>query len=189
MGRNNCNKDWRSEKSQKTRVIKGSGYKRKRMWECRNLFLNRLCPFTDHLFIHGAGRRLDQRSKRLFTVVALSGFSPFVAYGPAWRNSGFQVQDSTICQYWLGCWIPIVSGILDFLSCILHSKTQDSGFRMQNLPGFRTPLHGAKETTAPRVLGIWLYRKLTELVNLKWSKWDIVCSRRDKTSSNNYSLP
>ena len=33
--------------------------------------------------------------------------------------------------------IPIVSGILDSLSCIPDSKTRDSGFQKHNFPGFR----------------------------------------------------
>ena len=41
--------------------------------------------------------------------------------------------------------IPIVSRIPDSLSCILDSKTQDSGFHKPNFPGsrIRIPLHGA----------------------------------------------
>ena len=49
----------------------------------------------------------------------------------------------------LGFWIPIVSGIVDSLSCLLDSKVQDfgfhkkifsnSGFHRQKFPGFRNP--------------------------------------------------
>ena len=34
-------------------------------------------------------------------------------------------------------WIPIVSGILDSLSCIPNSKVQDCGFPKQKIPGLR----------------------------------------------------
>ena len=39
----------------------------------------------------------------------------------------------------LGLWIPILSRILDSLSCILNSKAQDSGFNKPNFHGFRIP--------------------------------------------------
>ena len=39
----------------------------------------------------------------------------------------------------LGFWIPIVSGIPDSLSCIPDSKTWDSRFHEQNIPGFQIP--------------------------------------------------
>ena len=44
----------------------------------------------------------------------------------------------------LGFWIPIVSGIPDFLSCIPDSKTQDSAFHEQKFrdSGIRIPIHG-----------------------------------------------
>ena len=43
------------------------------------------------------------------------------------------------CQWDLdsGFWVPIVSGILDSLSCIPDSKAQDSGFHNQNFPVLR----------------------------------------------------
>ena len=48
--------------------------------------------------------------------------------GPHAVDCGFHVLDSSLCQWKFGLWIPIVSGISDSLSCILDSKTQDSGF-------------------------------------------------------------
>ena len=48
--------------------------------------------------------------------------------GPHTVDCGFHVLDSSLCQWKFGLWIPIVSGISDSLSCILDSKTQDSGF-------------------------------------------------------------
>ena len=43
-----------------------------------------------------------------------------------------------------GFWIPIVSGIPDYLHlcCIPGSKVQDSGFYKQKFPGFRNSSHG-----------------------------------------------
>ena len=43
-------------------------------------------------------------------------------------------------------WIPILSRIPDFFSCILDSKAQDTGFHSKNcpVPGIRIPLHGLR---------------------------------------------
>ena len=57
------------------------------------------------------------------------------------------IRDSTpliaYSRYWisveLGFWIPIVSGILDSLSCISDSKAQDSGFHISKFPEFWIP--------------------------------------------------
>ena len=64
--------------------------------------------------------------------------------GQSWiLDSTLWIPDS---RYWSGFhylsverrfWIPIVSGIPDFLSCIPDSKTYDSGFHKQNVPGLR----------------------------------------------------
>ena len=51
------------------------------------------------------------------------------------------------CRYWypdflsveLKSWIPIVSGIQESLSWITDSKTRDSRFHKQNVPGFSVP--------------------------------------------------
>ena len=53
-------------------------------------------------------------------------------------DSGFQVLHSSLCQWNLdsGFWIPILSGIPDFLSYILDSKAQDSEFHKQNFLEF-----------------------------------------------------
>ena len=49
------------------------------MRESLNLFWNRFYLFKGNLFVHSAGRRLDQRIKRLLAVVSLP-------YRAAWRN-------------------------------------------------------------------------------------------------------
>ena len=54
-------------------------------------------------------------------------------------DSGFSLLDLKSFSVDLGFRIPIVSGILDYYSCILDSKTQDSGFYRQKFPGFRNP--------------------------------------------------
>ena len=38
-----------------------------------------------------------------------------------------------------GFWIPVISRILDSLSCILDSKAQDSRFHNKKFPGVRNP--------------------------------------------------
>ena len=53
-------------------------------------------------------------------------------------HRGFRIPGSWF-QYLsleLGFWIPVVSGILDSLSCIPDSKDQDSGFHKQKFLGF-----------------------------------------------------
>ena len=55
-------------------------------------------------------------------------------------DSGFRVLDSSLCQWKLGFWIPDSnrywdSGFLEL--CFRDSKTKDSGFHKQNVPGFR----------------------------------------------------
>ena len=74
-------------------------------------------------------------------------------------DSRFQIPDSRFqipgtgfqpFSVELGLWIPIVSGIPDFLNCIPDSKAQDSGLRKQifpdsgireqKFPGFWNPL-------------------------------------------------
>ena len=60
------------------------------------------------------------------------------------------IRDSTpliaYSRYWisveLGFWIPVVSGILDSLSCIPDSKAQDSGFHIPKFPEFWIPESG-----------------------------------------------
>ena len=59
--------------------FKESNYKRKQMRESLNLFWNRFYLFKVNIFVHSAGRRLDQRIKRLHAVVSLT-------YRPPWRN-------------------------------------------------------------------------------------------------------
>ena len=54
-------------------------------------------------------------------------------------NSGFQVTGFQSLSMELGFWIPIDCVIPDSLSCILDSKTQDSGFLKQKFPRFRNP--------------------------------------------------
>ena len=49
----------------------------------------------------------------------------------------------------LGLWTPIFSGIPDSLSCILDSKSQDSGFFKQNNPGFQNPKLGNSSIRVP----------------------------------------
>ena len=49
-------------------------------------------------------------------------------------DSGFQVLDSSLCQWNIGFRILIVSGIPDSLSCIPDSKAQKSRFHKQNFP-------------------------------------------------------
>ena len=44
----------------------------------------------------------------------------------------------------LGFRIPIVSGVLDSLSCIPDSKAQDFWFHKQNFLGFRNPINGSE---------------------------------------------
>ena len=64
-----------------------------------------------------------------------------------WNLTQSWIGDSTpliaYSRYWisveLGFWIPIVSGILDSLSCIPDSKTQDCGFHTPKFPEFRNP--------------------------------------------------
>ena len=51
--------------------FKDSNYKRTQMRESLNLFRNRFYLFKIKLFVHTAGRRLDQRLKRLLAVVSL----------------------------------------------------------------------------------------------------------------------
>ena len=63
-----------------------------------------------------------------FTFLVI--FSPDVRESKTVLDSGFHTVDSGF-QYLsleLGFWIPVVSGILDSLSCIPDSKDQDSGF-------------------------------------------------------------
>ena len=60
------------------------------------------------------------------------------------------IRDSTpliaYSRYWisveLGFWIPVVTGILDSLSCIPDSKAQDSGFHIPKFPEFWIPESG-----------------------------------------------
>ena len=59
--------------------FKDSNYKRKQMRESLNLFWNRFYLFKVNIFVHSAGRQLDQRIKRLLAVVSLT-------YRLAWRN-------------------------------------------------------------------------------------------------------
>ena len=47
--------------------------------------------------------------------------------GPHAVDCGFHVLDSRLFSVQVGLWIPIVSAIPDSLSCILDSKSQDSG--------------------------------------------------------------
>ena len=69
-------------------------------------------------------------------------------------DSGFQVLDSSICQWNLIRFqIPVINRIPDSLSSIQDSKAQhstfhsinflDSGLPKQKFPEFRNPLHGA----------------------------------------------
>ena len=55
-------------------------------------------------------------------------------------DSGFQVLDSSLCQY-SGTWIPDSNrgGIPGSLSCIPDSKAPDSRFHKQYFPGFWIP--------------------------------------------------
>ena len=66
-------------------------------------------------------------------------------------NSGYWIPDSLSAE--IVFWIPVVSGILDFLSWITDFKTEDSGLRIpqaniscdfgfckQRSPGLRNPL-------------------------------------------------
>ena len=71
-----------------------------------------------------------------FTFLVI--FSPDVRESKTVLDSGFHTVDSGF-QYLsleLGFWIPVVSGILDSLSCIPDSKDQDSGFHKQKFLGF-----------------------------------------------------
>ena len=49
----------------------GSSYKRKQLRKSPNLFLNRFYLFKVNLFVHGAGRRLDQRYRRSLAEIFL----------------------------------------------------------------------------------------------------------------------
>ena len=70
-----------------------------------------------------------------------------------WR--GLQILDSCICHYNLDSGFHSFSGIPDSLSCIPHSKTQDSRFfifQEQNFPRFRIPqanISGISESEFP----------------------------------------
>ena len=71
-----------------------------------------------------------------FTFLVI--FSPHVRESKTVLDSGFHTVDSGF-QYLsleLGFWIPVVSGILDSLSCFPDSKDQDSGFHKQKFLGF-----------------------------------------------------
>ena len=72
--------------------------------------------------------------------------SPYVRESSTVLDSGFHAVNSGF-QYFsleLEFWIPIVSGIPKFLSCIPDSKTQDSEFHKQNFLGFWIPQQGLK---------------------------------------------
>ena len=61
-------------------------------------------------------------------------------------DSGFHAMDSGFPGtgfrfFFRGTWIPgpIVSGILESLTCIPYSKVPDSGFYKHKIPGLRNP--------------------------------------------------
>ena len=81
--------------------------------------------------------------------------------GPHVVDCGFHILDSSLCQWKFGLWIPIVSGISDSWSCILDSKTQDSGF-LTGLRSKRFRLVSEQKKTVKRDFRFWPREKWNE---------------------------
>ena len=77
-------------------------------------------------------------------------------------DSGFQACNSSPLLVELGFQIPIVSQIVDSLSCIPDFKTHGSGFHKQNFPGFRIPKAKFLGIRNPYSLGLtWSWSYIT----------------------------
>ena len=75
-------------------------------------------------------------------------------------DSGFQACNSSPLLVELGFQIPIVSQIVDSLSCIPDFKTHGSGFHKQNFPGFRIPNAKFLGIRNPESVFPWPYMEL-----------------------------
>ena len=123
-----------------------------------------LCEFYDSLFVSCPLMR------RLFLVSTDPGnptyercpltrdFQDSLGFGILRR--GFQIPGTGFLSLSveLRCWIPIVSGIPESLSCIPDSKTQDFRFLNQNFRRFRIPLHeGIRKVPAYKRFPGWQF--------------------------------
>ena len=73
----------------------------------------------------------------------------------------------------LGFWIPILSRILDSLTCTPDSKPQDSGFHKQKFHGFRNPDSLTWDDvmlTKRLAQGFHENHKVTELTLIRWEE-------------------
>ena len=72
-------------------------------------------------------------------------------------DSGFQVLNSSLCQWNLDSGFQIVSGIPDSLSSIPDSKVQHFGFHKQNFPGFRSPQAWGEKWHLENLRKVWCF--------------------------------